>query len=162
MCSSVACSWQGQKSCDRQLALHLAGVPQSKVNFGLVICRSGADKISIGSDAVDVVEEVRRSGRQTGASSIEQISWHYGAQAVVVSIDPRRVYVAHPAACSHQCVETDAPGGSLLAYVPSTRQLAVGMALLFRCIIYGLLASTGCQHARNCPSAGQADAPLPM
>ena len=74
-------------------------------------CRSGADKISIGSDAVDVVEEVRRSGRLTGASSIEQISWHYGAQAVVISIDPRRVYVADPAQCSHQCVRTDIPGG---------------------------------------------------
>jgi len=72
--------------------------------------RSGADKVSIGSDAVDVVEELLRSGKATGGSSIEQISWHYGAQAVVVSIDPRRVYVADPAQCVQQCVKTNIPG----------------------------------------------------
>lgn len=87
-------------------------------------CRSGADKVSIGSDAVDVVEEMRRSGERTGASSIEQISWHYGAQAVVVSIDPRRVYVADPAQCSHQTVKTDTPGEALV-------QLP---AMLFMCV----------------------------
>ncbi len=66
--------------------------------------------MSIGSDAVDVVQEMQRRGHKTGASSIEQISWHYGAQAVVVSIDPRRVYVSDPADCSHQCVKTSRPG----------------------------------------------------
>ena len=33
---------------------------------------------------------------KSGKSSIEQISNHYGAQAVVVSIDPKRVYVNDP------------------------------------------------------------------
>ena len=37
--------------------------------------RSGADKVSIGSDAVDAAEELRRSGKKSGRSAIEQISW---------------------------------------------------------------------------------------
>ena len=37
--------------------------------------RSGADKVSIGSDAVHVAEEYLSSGSKTGKSSIEQISW---------------------------------------------------------------------------------------
>eukprot|EP00983_Pelagomonas_calceolata_P111913 1159831-Pelagomonas_calceolata.AAC.16 len=57
---------------------------------------SGADKVSIGSDAVDVAEEYIRTGVRTGQTSIEQISEVYGRQAVVVSIDPKRVYVADP------------------------------------------------------------------
>ncbi len=55
--------------------------------------RSGADKISIGSDAVDIVRQYLVSGKKTGGSAIEQISAVYGNQAVVISIDPRRVYV---------------------------------------------------------------------
>lgn len=55
--------------------------------------RSGADKISIGSDAVYAAEEYIKTGVKTGKSSLEQISRVYGNQAVVVSIDPRRVYV---------------------------------------------------------------------
>lgn len=35
---------------------------------------------------------------------------HYGAQAVVVSIDPRRVYVADPQQCPHHTVCTGHPG----------------------------------------------------
>lgn len=37
--------------------------------------RSGADKVSIGGDAVFAAEEYRRTGQKTGSSSIEQISW---------------------------------------------------------------------------------------
>ena len=37
--------------------------------------RSGADKVSIGGDAVLAAEEYRRTGKKTGGSSIEQISW---------------------------------------------------------------------------------------
>lgn len=37
--------------------------------------RSGADKVSIGGDAVYAAEEYRRTGKKTGSSSIEQISW---------------------------------------------------------------------------------------
>ena len=58
--------------------------------------RSGADKISIGSDAVYAVEEYLKTGTKSGKSSLEQISHVYGNQAVVVSVDPRRVYVASP------------------------------------------------------------------
>ncbi|CAM9252731.1 unnamed protein product [Heterosigma akashiwo] len=58
--------------------------------------RAGADKVSIGSDAVYAAEEYLEKGAPQGGSSIEQISHVYGAQAVVVSIDPRRVYVDGP------------------------------------------------------------------
>ncbi len=78
--------------------------------------RSGADKISIGSDAVLIVEEYLRSGRKTGLSSIEQISAKYGAQAVVISIDPRRVYVSSPEDTHHPVVPTALPGPNGEAY----------------------------------------------
>ena len=73
--------------------------------------RAGADKVSIGSEAVYAVEELYARAKQngqadeqdplkfsdaclTGKTGIETISEGYGAQAVVVSFDPRRVYVA--------------------------------------------------------------------
>ena len=71
--------------------------------------RSGADKISIGSDAVLIVEEYLKAGRQTGKSAIEEISRVYGNQAVVISIDPRRVYVDSPADVDHVVIETGIP-----------------------------------------------------
>lgn len=59
--------------------------------------RAGADKISIGSDAVYAAEDYYASGgKKTGQTSLETISHRYGVQAVVVSIDPKRVYVASP------------------------------------------------------------------
>lgn len=72
--------------------------------------RSGADKISIGSDAVYTVEEYLKTGQKTGTSSIEQISDVYGAQAVVISVDPRRVYVQSPDDTSHTTIKTTIPG----------------------------------------------------
>jgi imidazole glycerol-phosphate synthase len=64
--------------------------------------RSGADKISIGSDAVLEVEAYLKNGEASGKSAIEEISRVYGSQAVVISIDPRRVYVdAHDAVPQH-------------------------------------------------------------
>ncbi len=72
--------------------------------------RSGADKISIGSDAVLIVEDYLKTGEKTGQSSIEQISAVYGNQAVVISIDPRRVYVTSPDATDHQVIKTAFPG----------------------------------------------------
>ncbi len=72
--------------------------------------RSGADKVSIGSDAVLIVEEYLRTGRKTGLSSIEEISRVYGNQAVVISIDPRRVYVKSADEVKHQVIETTIPG----------------------------------------------------
>jgi imidazole glycerol-phosphate synthase len=59
--------------------------------------RAGADKVSIGSDAVAAAEAYIARGRAAdGSTAIEQIAGVYGRQAVVVSIDPRRVYVADP------------------------------------------------------------------
>jgi imidazole glycerol-phosphate synthase len=72
--------------------------------------RAGADKISIGSDAVFIVEAYLKSGRATGKSTIETISRVYGAQAVVISIDPRRVYTNSPDAVRHPTIETETPG----------------------------------------------------
>ena len=66
--------------------------------------------MSIGGDAVDAAEEYFRLGAPTGRSSIEQISWHYGAQAVVVSIDPRRVWVAGPTDCPHATIRSSRTG----------------------------------------------------
>lgn len=40
------------------------------------------------------------AGKKEGTTSIEQISAVYGKQAVVVSIDPRRVYVTDPTSVS--------------------------------------------------------------
>ena len=72
--------------------------------------RSGADKISIGSDAVLIAEAFRKTGRATGRSAIEEIASVYGNQAVVVSIDPRRVYVTSPDEVAHPVIETVLPG----------------------------------------------------
>ncbi len=70
--------------------------------------RSGADKVSIGSDAVYAVEEYLKHGKTQ--SSIEQISEVYGRQAVVISIDPRRVYVESPDDTDHNTIKTEIPG----------------------------------------------------
>ncbi len=78
--------------------------------------RSGADKISIGSDAVAIVEEYLKTGKRTGSSAIEEISKVYGSQAVVISIDPRRVYVDSPESVVQQVIPTTIPGPDGEAY----------------------------------------------
>ena len=73
--------------------------------------KSGADKVSIGSDAVTAAEEYYKSGRRlTGKTAIETISEAYGAQAVVVSVDPKRVYVRSNSETTHHTVHTKNPG----------------------------------------------------
>ncbi len=73
--------------------------------------RSGADKISIGSDAVYIVEKYLSSGgKMDGENAIQDIARVYGSQAVVISIDPRRVYVSSPDDTHHPTIETDIPG----------------------------------------------------
>jgi imidazole glycerol-phosphate synthase len=72
--------------------------------------RSGADKISIGSDAVYIVENYLKTGQKSGTSAIEEISRVYGSQAVVISIDPRRIYVNSPGDVAHHVIKTDIPG----------------------------------------------------
>lgn len=78
--------------------------------------RSGADKVSIGSDAVDAAQSFYAQGK-TGKSPIETISRAYGAQAVVVSIDPKRVYVSDPSEVQHHTFETKYPGKNGEKYV---------------------------------------------
>uniref|UniRef100_A0A0G4GMX5 Imidazole glycerol phosphate synthase hisHF n=1 Tax=Chromera velia CCMP2878 TaxID=1169474 RepID=A0A0G4GMX5_9ALVE len=73
--------------------------------------RSGADKVSIGSDAVYAAKAFwERGGKGDGTSSIEQIAEAYGKQAVVVSVDPKRVYVKGPGETTNQTIETCLPG----------------------------------------------------
>ncbi|PPJ54826.1 hypothetical protein CBER1_08434 [Cercospora berteroae] len=73
--------------------------------------KSGADKVSIGSDAVTAAEEYYANNKQlSGKTAIETISEAYGAQAVVVSVDPKRVYVADPSTTTHNTLETSFPG----------------------------------------------------
>ncbi|GFR45822.1 hypothetical protein Agub_g7278, partial [Astrephomene gubernaculifera] len=83
----------------------------SAVDVAAEYFRSGADKVSIGSDAVDAAQAYyARGGVPDGSTAIEQISEVYGKQAVVISIDPRRVYVSSPAATPHATVHTARPG----------------------------------------------------
>ncbi|EXJ89591.1 imidazole glycerol phosphate synthase hisHF [Capronia epimyces CBS 606.96] len=71
---------------------------------------SGADKVSIGSDAVLAAEEYYASGKRlSGKTGIETISAAYGGQAVVVSVDPKRVYVSSPSETAHHTVRTAVP-----------------------------------------------------
>lgn len=90
--------------------------------------RAGADKISIGSDSVLAAEDyVNSGGVKTGKTSIETISHIYGAQAVVISIDPKRVYIKSRGEISgkkHVVVELDArqagPNGEVLCWYQCT------------------------------------------
>lgn len=90
----------------------LDGRKVSALDIASMYFRSGADKVSIGSDAVTAAEEYYAAGRKlSGTTAIEQISRAYGNQAVVVSIDPKRVYVASPeAAGAHHTIKTKFPG----------------------------------------------------
>jgi glutamine amidotransferase/cyclase len=69
------------------------GTPRSALEVAGAYFREGADKVSIGSEAVYNVEALLRDGKSTGRTGIETIAEAYGSQAVVVSIDPRRAYV---------------------------------------------------------------------
>lgn len=69
------------------------GTPHTALEVAGAYFREGADKVSIGSEAVYNVEALLKDGKQTGKTGIEMISQAYGSQAVVVSIAPRRVYV---------------------------------------------------------------------
>ncbi len=73
--------------------------------------RSGADKVSIGSDAVHIAMEYLKTGKKTGQSTIEQISARYGNQAVVISVDPKRVWVSSPEqAAGHHVIQSSETG----------------------------------------------------
>lgn len=87
------------------------GTKVSALEIATMYFKSGADKVSIGSDAVLAAEEYYSSGKVLfGNTAIEQISKAYGNQAVVVSVDPKRVYVLKPDATRHATVKTKFPG----------------------------------------------------
>ncbi|KJZ76293.1 Imidazole glycerol phosphate synthase hisHF [Hirsutella minnesotensis 3608] len=87
------------------------GTKVSALEIATMYFKSGADKVSIGSDAVMAAEEYYSLGRKLfGNTAIEQISRAYGNQAVVVSVDPKRVYVPKLDATRHNVVETGYPG----------------------------------------------------
>ncbi|KAI9293872.1 imidazole glycerol phosphate synthase hisHF [Neoconidiobolus thromboides FSU 785] len=64
------------------------------VDVAGIYFRNGADKVSIGSDAVVSAMNYYKNNQQLdNTSPIEKISQIYGKQAVVISVDPKRVYV---------------------------------------------------------------------
>ncbi|RWA07497.1 hypothetical protein EKO27_g7618 [Xylaria grammica] len=87
------------------------GTKVSALEIATMYFKSGADKVSIGSDAVLAAEEYYAVGRKLwGNTAIEQISKAYGNQAVVVSVDPKRVYVPKVDATRHNTLRTRFPG----------------------------------------------------
>lgn len=67
------------------------------VDIAHLYFQSGADKISIGSDAVIIAENYYANNQiPLGTSSIETISSKFGNQAVVISVDPKRKYIKNP------------------------------------------------------------------
>ncbi|KAF2876639.1 hypothetical protein BDV95DRAFT_483682 [Massariosphaeria phaeospora] len=90
------------------------GTKVSALDIATMYFKSGADKVSIGSEAVTAAEAYYARGKTLeGTTAIETISAAYGNQAVVVSVDPRRVYVTTPSATQHHTIktETKGPGG---------------------------------------------------
>lgn len=87
------------------------GTKISALDVATMYFKSGADKVSIGSDAVTAAEEYHAAGKKlTGKTAIETISQAYGNQAVVVSVDPRRVYVKDPKDTPHHTIKTRSRG----------------------------------------------------
>lgn len=84
------------------------GTRRSALEVATAYFRAGADKVSVGGDAVIAVESYLSSGKvpQTGISEIARV---YGRQAVVVSIDPKRVYILdiHDVPPEHQVSVVD-------------------------------------------------------
>ncbi|KAF2314178.1 hypothetical protein GH714_023892 [Hevea brasiliensis] len=106
--------------------------------------RSGADKISIGSDAVYAAEEYIRTKVKTGKSSIEQISRVYGNQAVVVSIDPRRVYLKNPSDVEFKTVRVTGPGPNGEEYAWSRERIYIDLIkLISDAVSIPVIASSG-------------------
>lgn len=69
--------------------------------------------MSIGSDAVYAAENfILCGGIATGQTSIETIAAAYGRQAVVISVDPKRVCVPSCEAVQHHVIHTSYPGPS--------------------------------------------------
>ena len=89
------------------------GTKVSALEVATLYFKSGADKVSIGSDAVTAAEEYLEKGNcLSGQTAIETISAAYGNQAVVVSVDPKRIYVKSPEETNHHTIKTAHPGPS--------------------------------------------------
>ncbi|PYH47713.1 imidazoleglycerol-phosphate synthase [Aspergillus saccharolyticus JOP 1030-1] len=89
------------------------GTRISALDVATMYFKSGADKVSIGSDAVIAAEEFYEAGQTlNGKTAIESISKAYGNQAVVVSVDPKRVYVSGPEDTTHHTIRTKYPDDS--------------------------------------------------
>lgn len=87
------------------------GTKISALDIATMYFKSGADKVSIGSDAVTAAEEYyARGSKLSGTTAIETISSAYGNQAVVISVDPKRVYISSPDATPHHTIKTATPG----------------------------------------------------
>ncbi len=89
------------------------GTKVSALDVATLYFKSGADKVSIGSDAVVAAEEYFENGKHlSGTTAIETISAAYGNQAVVVSVDPKRVFMKSPDETHHRAIRTQYPGPS--------------------------------------------------
>jgi len=86
--------------------------------------RSGADKVSIGSDAVYAAEAYIKTNVKTGKTCIETISEVYGSQAVVISVDPKRVWVKSQSDTKHHTFKTQTvgPAGETFCWYQCTTQ----------------------------------------
>ncbi|TBU45123.1 imidazole glycerol phosphate synthase HisHF [Dichomitus squalens] len=111
------------------------GTPHSALEVAGEYFRAGADKVSIATEAVFAVERMRERpstdgiGEGDGTSAIETIAHAYGRQAVVVSVDPRRVYV-----------EPDYDGpykGELVYGKPDGPETERGKAWWYQCTVRG-------------------------
>lgn len=108
------------------------GVEHNALEVASAYFRAGADKISIGGDAVEAARALLSGRAPDGSTAIEQISHVYGRQAVVVSVDPRRVWVeseadaAGHALADHGAAEVDigvrGPKGERLCWYECTVQ----------------------------------------
>lgn len=101
------------------------GTVISALDVATLYFRAGADKVSIGSDAVRAAEEYYSNGKKpTGKTPIETISKAYGNQAVVISVDPTRFYVADPSKCNYHTIHTkiSGPKGEEYCYYRVTSQ----------------------------------------
>lgn len=93
--------------------IDIDGTKVSALEVATLYFKSGADKVSIGSDAVVAAEEyLENRKRLSGTTAIETISAAYGNQAVVVSVDPKRVYLKSPDETGHHTIKTQYPGPS--------------------------------------------------
>lgn len=90
--------------------------------------RSGADKVSIGSDAVRIAEQYySKNGEKNGDTAIETISARFGVQAVVISVDPKRKYIHDPTETAMSTIEIKnpekyGPNGERYCYYQVTSQ----------------------------------------